>query len=36
MDRRVLWGACVALVCATAVAGAQKGSRVVFNKPAQR
>ena len=36
MDRRFLWGACVALVCATAVAGAQKGSRVVFEKPTQR
>ena len=36
MNRRVLWGACVALVCATAVAGAQKGSRVVFEKPTQR
>ena len=36
MGRRVLWGACVALVCATAFAGAQKGSRVVFEKPTQR
>ena len=36
MSRRVLWGACVALICATAFAGAQKGSRVVFEKPTQR
>jgi hypothetical protein len=36
MGRRVLWGACVALACVTAAAGAEKGSRVVFNKPAQR
>ena len=36
MGRRVLWGACVALACATAVAGAQKGSRIVFDKPIQR